>query len=282
MWKCPKCETVNQNSTHCVICGEAKPQNKMQQHSTLPLSHIRPFDNRTVKTEQVVKTKNNTWLIIIIVLIAILIAMLALVAGILLGSKQSDSAASDHTATVTVNSDSSEKPLLTAEPEQTTLPDAAPSKTTAPQTTVPAKKIPNNIPSVKSGYGLYTNANYEFFCAYPTTYTETSPYLPNMLKCFKSRDGLTEMTISVVPGFGNLSGKQALNSLIASSSGNVDYRASKNNWYAVSIAEGSTKYYRKAFVYDNNLIYFDFFTEYGEPDSTAIEYIEDHFKIYTY
>jgi|GEM_PF-4738863 len=263
MWRCPKCETQNEGN-FCVVCGEEKSvATNMQNNQMHTQQAATGYEEAKTVIETVpVKKKNNTLVILCVVLAVLLAVCLAFMAGLLLADK----------------SDEAGIPQEMSEPESAEESENAPVEDNAPQEDNVTGK--NGGATEYDGYGLYTNTKYDFYCAYPRQFREVRAKGANALACFESPDGTAVMTIRAAICPAGFDIDDALNDFYSTYDGEISYEASGNTWYAISVENNGRSHYRKFFMENGNMYCMDF--EFDEWDldiySPHIEYIEDNFK----
>ena len=120
-----------------------------------------------------------------------------------------------------------------------------------------------------------------------------SEHLPNVKKKFYKANHLQRgsgIGLAIVRGFIEEGGKvvvgargeESLNAVKNEFGDNVDYKASGDNWYAVSKTNEGVFHYRKCFVDNNLILWFEFNVKADseEPIKEYIEYIERNFRLF--
>lgn len=131
-------------------------------------------------------------------------------------------------------------------------------------------------------FSLYID-QYNFYCAIPASYTVGGSCGDDNRLALKSPDGKTLLFIGALPNkLNNVSAKELMKQYMNGFTGDrVDWCQSGENWYAVSKTNGNIFYYRKCFINQSMILWFEFNVESGskEPLQTYVEYIEDHFTM---
>lgn len=130
-------------------------------------------------------------------------------------------------------------------------------------------------------YKRYIDTEYKFYCAVPSNYTAGESIGNGNRIVLISPDTKTLLFIGAVPNKLKLSSKEIMKQYIAEFGDKVDYKASGDNWYVVSKTNENIFYYKKCFVSEDMIRWFEFNVKDGsnEPLDKYIDYIEDNFKM---
>ena len=131
-------------------------------------------------------------------------------------------------------------------------------------------------------YKRYVDNEFKFYCAIPKTYTVGESIGSGNRVVLVSTDAKTKLFVGAVPNKLNLNAKELMKQYTAEFGDNVDYKASGDNWYAVSKTNEGVFHYRKCFVDNNLILWFEFNVKADseEPIKDYIEYIESNFRLF--
>lgn len=130
-------------------------------------------------------------------------------------------------------------------------------------------------------YLTYNDSFLKLSCAYPSHFVKTENVKAEDRLLLKSPNKIANMSICVIQNNSTLSAKAVMQQYINSMGGNIEYQANGDTWYATSITVGDMWYYRKCFVHNDYISWFDFNypIRYNDMYQKYINYIEDNFKV---
>ena len=164
-------------------------------------------------------------------------------------------------------------------------------------TVVQEKKLENNIIiNLENGYvkkseqneqyNVYIDRVFNFYCAIPKDYKISNSGDSVNRAVLKNKDSSILIFIGATENKFNLTIKELLEQYV-SSLGKVDYKANGDNWYVVSKYYNGISYYKKTFIKEGKILWFEFNIK-DDPDKNSkkkkdveelIEFIEDNFNI---
>ena len=129
-------------------------------------------------------------------------------------------------------------------------------------------------------YRMFNDYEFNTYCAYPTEFKVVDNILYSDRLRLVSPDNTAEMVVGAEYNIYGLTVEESMNDYINNGGGYVKYSASGKGWYAVSYELNGMIYYRKCFVQDEDIRWFDFSypAEQDELYDKYINYIEDNFK----
>lgn len=129
-------------------------------------------------------------------------------------------------------------------------------------------------------YLTYNDSAYKLSCAYPSHFIKTENIKEEDRFLLESPNKIAKMSICAIQNNSTLSAKAVMQQYINSMGGNIEYQANGDTWYATSITVGDKWYYRKCFVHNDYISWFDFNypIRYNDMYQSYINYIEDNFK----
>ena len=149
-----------------------------------------------------------------------------------------------------------------------TQPPQAPPQ--APAKTYTGGAIPN--PS----YKRYSSSEYGFSCNYPSHFSVYNDGGNITLYTVRSADGSARELIAATP-VGNSTVSSSLNSYISSHPGNISYKTSGADYYAINIKNGATEYYKYCKFKNGNMYWFEFISPTAEHEIYDV-YINDIYQ----
>ena len=267
MWTCTNCNTSNSGGNFCYKCGARKPDMN---------NSGRNYPN-TYSSAPDVKKKNTALIAICIILVVISLVSISVAAFVIIGEKTKDNILYSQNDTSSVENKDSKN--IENDDKNTTDSDADKIDDTKEGTSSNSK--PESDSSIgSSGYNIYTNNDYGFYCAYPAEFMSVLPDGINALKTYISEDLSAVMTIRASRNTNGITVNDAYNDLYTTYGEKITYKAKGSTWYAASIDLGERALYRKLFIINENVYCMDFETNKEDVDkySPYIEYIEDNFK----
>ncbi len=147
MWKCPKCETVN-NNDFCIICGEKRPESQPAQQIPQP-DFVAPAKAKPAK--QMTPQKNNGLAITIVVCVTLIVALLLGLGAYILIQNRTDAEVEDK--------DRGTKSVTTPAPTQAVAVAPTAEPIPALESAVPTP-TPTPTPTANTNAGAATRENF--------------------------------------------------------------------------------------------------------------------------
>lgn len=280
MWKCEKCETIN-DGEFCAICGEPKPIKTTQQQ---PAQNANQPKTEQIKSEPVIPTpitpatKDSGNKLLIGVLLGVIIALTVLVAVFaiyIVGNR--DNSGEDETRTVYVT----ESPDVTQEPTvvpvETEIPDE-PAPTPEPINNDFVYGRPQSSFNLNPTYTRIYSNGYHWYCDIPDNFDQTEFGVD---PAFEAKDGTAKMKIESKSNVYNKTLNEVRTEYLNDMNGVDVLKLSGNDWFAASFVVDGVAYYKKCYV-DHYIRSFEFSfpKEYLDMGvyNDYIEHIEENFR----
>lgn len=263
---CNNCGTkVPDDATFCPNCG-----NNMQ--SQKQLNGIKnDFSKNTNGNKHSKKNNNNTALIVAII-VATLIVFIS--AGLIMFNVMSGSSPFAPKATSTPMP--TPMPLPTATP--TPMPEVTPQIVYVTQEPQQAN-VPPQQPRQDTGvvahpsYTMYNSSAYGFKCSYPSHFVVYNDGKAETLYSVEAPDGSARKIIATKSAADTSVGNE-LNFYIQNHAGNVTYKTSGADYFAVTVNDGITEYYKYCKFRNGNMYWFEFISPHAYHDIYDV-YIND-------
>lgn len=236
---CNNCGTkVPDDATFCPNCG-----NNMQ--SQKQLNGIKnDFSKNTNGNKHSKKNNNNTALIVAII-VATLIVFIS--AGLIMFNVMSGS------------SPFAPKATSTPMPQQANVPPQQPRQDTGVV--------------AHPSYTMYNSSAYGFKCSYPSHFVVYNDGKAETLYSVEAPDGSAREIIATKSAADTSVGNE-LNFYIQNHAGNVTYKTSGADYFAVTVNDGITEYYKYCKFRNGNMYWFEFISPHAYHDIYDV-YIND-------
>ena len=135
-------------------------------------------------------------------------------------------------------------------------------------------------------YNVYIDKLFNFYCAIPQDYKISNSGDSVNRVVLENKDSDIKIFVGASENKFNLKIKELMDQYI-SSFGKVDYKANGDNWYAVSKYYNGVSYYKKTFLKEGKILWFEFNIK-DDPTKNPekkknieemIEFMEDNFNI---
>ncbi len=268
---CPKCGAqVSEGAPFCPKCGATMRGVMSSGGSQMP-----PVNNGGYNGNN----KGNN--VVIIAAIITAAAVIFLLAGIFGSMYIMEVGPFEPEATAT--------PVPTASPTPTPTPTPVPAQPT-PQivyVTQPPQTVQQSVSTSQSSvvsnpvYKTYSDSDYGFSCNYPSHFSVYNDGGQITRYTVQSQDGSARELIAATP-IGSETVSSSLQSYINSHPGNISYKTSGSDYYAINIKNGATEYYKYCKFKNGNMYWFEFIspTAYHEVYDVYINDIYQSFNIY--
>lgn len=292
MWKCPKCETLNQGQT-CVVCGEKEVQN--QKLNFCPDCGKR-INNASGKcefcntqkapkdiSEKTTKSAKKVIFSLVFLIMCLIICLIIVLCFWLYENDQTKNINSEkQDMSISINKE------VTKENTGDNSVQEYESNNTVDIQNDDFKNNSNvEIENYELKFGVvglnsspsYTrkvNEKYSYYCDIPDNFNQ---YSYGDTESYISSDNTAIMQLISRENDESDDVAKVMNSVISDLGGMVSYSASGEEWFAISIEKENICYYVKGFVdeYVRKFVFY-FPNEYLEVYSDYIEHIEDNFK----
>ncbi len=154
---------------------------------------------------------------------------------------------------------SSEDESPSEKPESTSEPSQEPEKTEKPS----SKSETLEEKAANSGCAVYEDASYEFKCAYPADFVEGTLKNNNTRVSYKDENGGAEMLINFEKISKSETAEKLMEDYISKIGVDPDVDNCGDNFFSVTFTRGGRINHRKAIIFDDKYIYYDFMYDHG-------------------
>lgn len=160
--------------------------------------------------------------------------------------------------------------------------EPAKTKTSTPTPTVAASPTVTPTPAQEDdpAYKTYIDEVYEFSCPYPAEFKEQTVEQFEIKKQYDATDNTAIMRIGAKYNTAEQTTTEVMQEYLDEMYGTISYQDNGETWFAAKIDDGYWTYYRKCFVRDGKIYWFDL--NYNNDSATFydgyINYIEKRFK----
>lgn len=261
---CPKCgEQVSDQATFCPKCGASIT------NGVIPGGNY-VTDNTPEQNNAPIIAALIAAPVIIFIIAVTLVYMSGTHTGIF-APKTTPTPIPTATPTVKPTPEPTEVPMPTPEVKVVYV---TPQPTQAP----PAKKS-YDMPVTNPTYYTYTDSDYGFSCSYPSHFKNYNDGDPFTRHTSQTADGSARLVITGTP-ISSATVSSELNKYISNHPGSVTYKTSGSDYYALSINNGTTRYYKYCKFRNGDMCWFELIYP-SEYESIYDNYVNDIYDSFT-
>lgn len=291
---CPHCNSpVTEDAVFCKNCGKPLADNyihsRSDQNDQTSGGGNNPYTPPTPIDDYHPTPKSNQNLIIAIV-VAVATITICIVALFAILTSNNNSDYNDNAPTETeVEEEETEtpEPTPTPTPTHSFVPTTPPRKTSEPSNIRITETVPDKFGAINytrskdyvsstEAYQRMINDTYHYYCDYPSDFVHTRG---DNMEIFTAPDQTAVMKVYSATNAAGQTRDSEMQSIINQLGGTVEYSATGNEWFAVSITSNHICYYVKGYVddYIREFIFY-FPEEYLTFYDSYIEHIEANFR----